>query len=325
MLRMLLSGVLTAPIAAKAQPSRKVHRIGLLGGSSPSAHEASARLWDAFFQRLRELGYVEGQTILVEGRWYGEHIERLPSLAVELVQAKVDVIVAGAPPAPEAAARATSTIPIVMAGHPDPVGSGLAVSLAKPGRNITGLSDQSPELAAKRLQLLKEIIPGISHVAVLWNPTNPTVLPMLTEAELAAQSIGVRLQILEARVPDDFTSAFSAMVRDGAGGLITFGSSMFFAERSRIAALAAQNRLPAIYGAKEFAEAGGLISYGSIFTEQWRRAATYVDKILKGANPADLPIEQPTKFELRLNMKAAKALGLTIPPSLLARADEVIE
>ena len=148
---------------------------------------------------------------------------------------------------------------------------------------------------------------------------------MLTEAELAAQSIGVRLQILEARVPDDFTSAFSAMVRDGAGGLITFGSSMFFAERSRIAALAAQNRLPAIYGAKEFAEAGGLISYGSIFTEQWRRAATYVDKILKGANPADLPIEQPTKFELRLNMKAAKALGLTIPPSLLARADEVIE
>ena len=172
MLRMLLSGVLTAPIAAKAQPSRKVHRIGLLGGSSPSAHEASARLWDAFFQRLRELGYVEGQTILVEGRWYGEHIERLPSLAVELVQAKVDVIVAGAPPAPEAAARATSTIPIVMAGHPDPVGSGLAVSLAKPGRNITGLSDQSPELAAKRLQLLKEIIPGISPFFGI-RPTQP--------------------------------------------------------------------------------------------------------------------------------------------------------
>ena len=322
---MLLSGVLTAPIAARAQPSRKVHRIGLLGGFSPSAHEASARLWHAFFHRLRELGYVEGQTIIVEGRWYGEHIERLPSLAVELVQAKVDVIVAGAPPAPEAAAHATSTIPIVMAGHPDPVGSGLAVSLAKPGRNITGLSDQSPELAAKRLQLLKEIIPGISHVAILWNPANPTVLPMLTEAELAAQSIGVRLQILEARVPDDFTSAFSAMVRDRAGGLIVFGSSMFFAERLRIAALAAKNRLPAIYGAMEFAEAGGLISYGSIFTEQWRRAATYVDKILKGANPADLPIEQPTKFELRLNMKAAKALGLTVPPSLLARADEVIE
>jgi putative ABC transport system substrate-binding protein len=320
-----LSGAVTAPTAARAQRARKVYRIGLLGGSSPTAHEASARLWDAFFQGLRELGYVEGQTIVVEGRWYGENTERLPSLAVELVQAKVDVIVAGAPPAPEAAARATSTIPIVMAGHPDPVGSGLAVSLAEPGRNVTGLSDQSPDLVAKRLQLLKEVVPEISQVAVLWNPTNPTLMPMLTEVELAARSVGVKLQILEARVPDDFTSAFSAMTRDGAGGLIVLGSSIFFAERSRIAALAAHSRLPVISGPREFAEAGFLMSYGSIFAEQWRRAAAYVDKILQGANPADLPIEQPTKFELRLNMKAAKTLGLTIPPSLLARADAVIE
>ena len=324
-LRVLLSGVLTAPVAAKAQTARKVYRIGLLGGSPPTAHEASARLWNAFFQQMRELGYVEGQTLLVEGRWYRENIERLPSLAVELAQAKVDVIVAGAPPAPEAAARATSTIPIVMAGHPDPVGSGLAVTLARPGRNVTGLSDQSAELAAKRLQLLKEIFPGLTRVALLWNPTNPASMPHLTEAELAARSMGVKLQILEARVPDDFASAFSTMTRDEAGGLIVLGSSMFFAERLRIAAMAAESRLPAISGAREFAEAGFLFSYGSIFTEQWRRAAIYVDKILQGANPADLPIEQPTKFELRLNMKAAKALGIIFPAHLLARADEVIE
>jgi putative ABC transport system substrate-binding protein len=321
----LFSGCAAWPLAARAQPARRVYRIGLLGGYPPTAHEASARLWAAFFQELRGLGYIEGQTIVVEGRWYGENTERVATLAIELVQANVDVIVAGAPPAPEAAARATSTIPIVMAGHPDPVGSGLAVSLAKPGRNVTGLSDQSPDLVAKRMQLLKEIVPAISHVAVLWNPTNPTLMPMLTEVEIAARSVGVKLQILEARVPEDFTSAFSAMTRDGAGALIVLGSSMFFAERSRIAALAAQSRLLVISGAREFADAGFLMSYGSIFAEQWRRAASYVDKILQGANPADLPIEQPTKFELRLNMKAAKALGLTIPPSVLARADEVIE
>jgi putative ABC transport system substrate-binding protein len=175
------------------------------------------------------------------------------------------------------------------------------------------------------MQLLKEIVPAISHVAILWNPTNPTLISMLTEVEIAARSVGVKLQILEARVPDDFTSAFSAMTRDGAGALIVLGSSMFFAERSRIAALAAQSRLLVISGAREFADAGFLMSYGSVFAEQWRRAASYVDKILQGANPADLPIEQPTKFELRLNMKAAKALGLIIPPSVLARADEVIE
>jgi putative ABC transport system substrate-binding protein len=327
LLRASLAAAVSAPLAveAQAQQAKKVYRIGLLGGSPPTAHEASARLWHAFFQRMRELGYVEGQTLLVEGRWYGEHTDRLPSLAAELVQAKVDVIVAGAPPAPEAAARATSTIPIVMAGHPDPVGSGLAASLAKPGRNVTGVSDQSPELVAKRLQLFKEIIPGLSRLAVLWNPTNPITIAHLTEAELAARSMGVQLQILEARVPDDFTSAFSAMIRDEAGGLIVLGSSMVFAERSRIAALAAESRLPTISGAREFAEAGFLFSYGSDFAEQWRRAATYVDKILQGATPADLAVEQPTKFELVINLKTAKALGLTIPPILLARADEVIE
>lgn len=325
LLHMVLCGMVAAPVTVRAQPARKVYRIGLLGGYPPTAHVASSRLWDAFFERLRELGYVEGRTIIVEARWYGEHTERLPALAVELVQAKVEVIVAGAPPAPEAAARATSTIPIVMAGHPDPIGSELVVSLARPGRNVTGLSDQSPQMVAKRLQLLKEINPGTSRVALLWNPTNPTLRPMLKEAELAARTIGVQLQKYEARVPDDFEGAFSAMTRDRAEGVIILGSSMFFAERSRIAGLAVQSRLPTISGATEFAEAGCLISYGSVFAEQWRRAATYVDKILKGADPANLPVEQPTKFELHLNLKVAKALGVTIPPSLLARADEVIE
>lgn len=325
LLHMVLWGFVAPPVTVRAQPAGRVYRIGLLGGSPPTARVASARLWDAFFETLRELGYVEGQTIIIEGRWYGEHIERLPALAVELVQAKVDVIVAGAPPAPEAAARATSTIPIVMAGHPDPVGGGLVASLARPGRNVTGLSDQSPDLIAKRLQLLREVNPGISRVAVLWNPTNPTLKPMLTEAELAARAIGVQLQPYEARAPDHFEGAFSAMTRDGVDGVMILGNSMFFAERSRIAALAIQSRLAAIAGAREFAEEGFVISYGSVFAEQWRRAATYVDKILKGANPANLPVEQPIKFELRLNLKAAKALGLTIPPSLLARADEVIE
>lgn len=325
LLQMVLWGLVAAPVTVRAQPTGRVYRIGLLGGSPPTAHVASARLWDAFFETLRELGYVEGRTIVVEGRWYGEHVERLPALAAELVQAKVDVIVAGASPAPEAAARATLTIPIVMAGHPDPVGSGLVASLARPGRNVTGLSDQSPELVAKRLQLLREVNPALSRVAVLWNPANPTLKPMLREAELAVRTIGVQLQIYEARVPDHFEEAFSAMTRDGVDGITILGNSMFFAERSRIAALALQSRLAGIAGAREFAEAGFVISYGSVFVEQWRRAATYVDKILKGADPANLPVEQPTRFELRLNLKAAQTLGLTIPPSLLARADEVIE
>jgi putative ABC transport system substrate-binding protein len=274
---------------------------------------------------MQELAYVEGRNILVEGRWYGERTDRLPALAAELVRLNVDVIVAGAPPAPEAAQRATSTIPIVMAIHPDPVGSGLAVSLAKPGKNVTGLSTLAPELVGKRLQLLREAVPGIVRVAVLRNSTVTTQALELREAEIAARSLKVQLQVLGAGAPSDFAGAFSAMTKARVGGVIILTSSMFYAERRRLAELAAQNRIPAIYGPREFAEADGFMAYGIDIRESFRRAATYVDKILKGAMPADLPVEQPTKFELVINLKTAKALGLTIPPSVLVRADEIIE
>ena len=319
----LTLALLAAPLAAETQPAPEVYRIGLLGGSPPS--DPSGRFWEGFFQGLRDLGYVEGKNILFEGRWYGERTERLPALAAELVRLKVDVIVAGAAPAPEAAQRATSTIPIVFTSHPDPVGSGLVSSLARPGRNVTGLSSLTRELVGKQLQLLKEALPGISRVALLSNPTVPSNALLAKEAEVAARSLKVQLQVLEARAPGDFASAFSAMRKDRAGALIVLTSSMFFAERSRIAELAAQNRLPSLYGSKEWAEAGGLMTYGTSPRESWRRAATYVDKILKGAKPGDLPIEQPTKFEVVINLKTAKALGLTIPQSLLQRADQVIE
>jgi putative ABC transport system substrate-binding protein len=320
----LALALVTAPLTADAQPAAKVYRIGLLGSLPPTAPGA-LRIWEGFFQGLRELGYVEGQNILIEGRFYGERTERLPALAAELAQLKVDVIVAQGPPAPEAAQRATSTIPIVFAVHQDPVGSGLVASLARPGGNVTGLSTLAPELVGKRLQLLKEAVPGISRVSVLSDPTHPTAALLLREAEVAARSLKVQLQVLEARAPGDFASAFSAMTKDRTGGLIILGGLMFFVERTRIVEMAAQSRLPAIYGAKENAEAGGLMTYGPSIRESYRRAATYVDKILKGAKPGNLPIEQPTKFELVVNLKTAKALGLTIPQSVLLQADQVIE
>ena len=320
----LAGGLLAAPLGTEAQQAAKVYRIGLLGGSPPNS-PGGRRAWEGFFQGMRELGYVEGQNILVEGRFYGDQTERLPDLAAELVRLKVDVIVAGAAPAPEAARRATTTIPIVMATHTDPVGSGLVASLAKPGKNVTGLSTLGPELVGKRLQLLKEAVPGISRVAVLSNPTDTSQALLLREAQVAARSLKVQLQVLEARAPSDFAGAFSAMTKERAGGVIIFTSSMFYNERTRIAELATRSRLPAIYSVKDFAEAGGLMAYGVNLGESFRRAATYVDKILKGAKPADLPVEQPTKFELVINLKTVKALGLTIPPSLLQRADEVIQ
>jgi ABC-type uncharacterized transport system substrate-binding protein len=320
----LAGGLLAAPLAARAQQAAKVYQLGLLGGSPPNSPGGRVA-WEGFFQGMRELGYVEGQNILVEGRFYGDHTERLPALAADLVRIKVDVIVAGTAPAPEAAQRATSTIPIVMAAHNNPVGSGLVASLAKPGKNVTGLSTLGPELAGKRLQLLKEVIPGVSRVAVLSNPTDTSQANLLRDTQVAARSLKVRLQVLGARVPSDFAGAFSAMTKERAGGVIIITSSMFYDQRTRIAELAARSRLPAIYSAKDFAEAGGLMAYGVNLGESFRRAATYVDKILKGARPADLPVEQPTKFDLVINLKAAKALGLTIPPSLLQRADEVIQ
>src|SRR6266481_5078068 len=243
--------VLAAPFAAEAQPVAKVYRIGLLGGTPTTAEP---RLWEGFFQEMRERGYVEGRNTIFDGRWYGDHPERLPALAAELVQLKVDVIVAGAAPAPEAAQRATSTIPIVMAIHSDPVGSGLVVSLAKPGKNVTGLSTLGPELTGKRLQLLKEAVPGISRVAVLSNPTDTTQALLLREAQVAARSLKVHLQVLEARAPSDFAGAFSAMTKERAGGVLVLTSSMFYDQRTRIAELAARSRLPAIYTVKDYAE-----------------------------------------------------------------------
>jgi putative ABC transport system substrate-binding protein len=316
--------LLATPVPTKAQPAVRLVRIGLLSGSSRTSPEAS-HIWAAFFEGLRELGYVEGQNVVIEGRFYGDNIDRLPSFATELVQLPVDVIVTGAPPAPEAAKRATSTIPIVVANHPDPVGSGLVVSLARPGANITGLSILSPDLRIKQLQLLKEVVPRLTSVAVLSNPASPWHRRDVKELEAGAQPLRVRLEVVEARAPNDFAAAFSAMVAKGAGALIILAGSMFFAHRARLAELAARNRLPSTYAFREYAEAGGLMTYGVDLRDNFRRAAGYVDRILKGAPPAGLPIEQPTRFELVTNLRTAKTLGLTIPRSVLARADRIIE
>jgi putative ABC transport system substrate-binding protein len=316
--------LLVAPLVTEAQPAAKVSRIGILAASSPTSPEVW-RVWEGFFQGLRDLGYVEGQNLVIEGRYYGDHTERLPALAAELVRLQVHVIVTGTPPAPETAKRATATIPIVLTNHGDPVGSGLVASLAKPGGNVTGLSMSSPELRGKQLQLLTEAVPGLSRVAVLSKPTNPAHALELRALEVAARSLKVRLHVVEARTPGEFASAFTAAVKERAGALIVLGEATFFVHRARLVELAAQSRLPAIYGLREFAEAGGLMTYAANLRDSFRRAAGYVDKILKGARPGDLPVEQPTRFELVVNLKTAKALGLAIPASVLTRADELIE
>jgi putative ABC transport system substrate-binding protein len=313
-----LGAVLAAPLAAEAQQAGKVYRIGILAN-------VSGDIWGPFIEGLRDLGYVEGQNITIEFRSSEAKYERLPDLAAELVRLKVDVIVAPADENVVVAKQATRTIPIVMAGSGDPVGGGLVASLAQPGGNVTGLSLSAPELAGKQLQLLKETVPRVSRVAVLLNPTNRAGHSLLGEAKVAAQSLRVQLQILEARRPDEFQSVFAAMARERAGALLVFPDGMFLLQRTRITDFAAKSSLPAMYGRREFVDAGGLMSYASSLGYNLRRAAAYVDKILKGAKPGDLPIEQPTKFELVINLKTAKALGLTIPPSLLARADQVIE
>jgi putative ABC transport system substrate-binding protein len=316
--------VLAAPLAAEAQQAAKVARIGYLGPNLA----ASPHLPEAFRHGLRDLGYVEGRTVVIEYRDAEGKFERLPALAAELVALKVDIIVAGGTPQPLAARQATGTIPIVFAGAVDPVGSGLVASLARPGGNITGLSLLTPELVGKCLEQLKQAVPGVSRVAVLWQPGGlgeRTDKDMLKGAEVAARALGVGLQIVEARGPADFDRAFSDMTRARAGALTVLPSNMFFNERRRLVDLAAKNRLPAVYPLREYVDAGGLMAYGSDLADLFRRAAFYVDKILKGAKPGDLPIEQPTKFELVINVKTAKALGLTIPDSLLRRADEVIQ
>ena len=317
-LRLLGIGAVAAPLAAHAQQAGKIFKIGVLGTiDSPP--------WQAFREGLRQLGYEDGRNVTIEWRFSEGRTERLPALAAELVRLKVDVIVASSGPPPFAAKQATRTIPIVMANAPDPVGSGLVASLARPGGNITGLSTLAPEIVGKQLELLKEIVPRVSRVAVLWNPTNQAHPLPLGEAKVAARSLGVQLQILEARGPDEFESAFAAMVRERASALLVLGDGMFFLHRTRIALLATKQRLPTMFSAREHVDAGGLIVYGPSLRDNFRRAAVYVDKILKGAKPADLPVEQPTKFELVINLKTAKGLGLTIPQSVLMRADEVIQ
>jgi putative ABC transport system substrate-binding protein len=297
-------------------------RIGVLWAGSGSDNQASL---NAFRQGLRELGYVEGRSIAIEYRWGEGKYEQLPKLAAELVHLKMDVIVAMNAPAAEAAKQATKQTPIVIAVLVDPVTAGLVASLAHPDGNITGLSMISPELVGKQLELLKEVVPKISRVAVLGNPANPGTAPQLRAAKGAAQALGLRLQLVEARGPSEIDRAFAAMTRERAEAVLVLVDAMFGAQRERIAGLAAKSRLPAVSGIARHAEAGDLMAYGANRVDVYRRAAMYVDKILKGAKPGDLPIERPTKFELVINLKTAKALGLTIPPSLLLRADQVIE
>jgi putative ABC transport system substrate-binding protein len=323
----LVTMVMLASIhLAEAQQPKKVPRIGYLGGTSPSVNSA---LIEAFRQGLRELGYVEGKNIVIEMRPHEGKLDRLPALAAELVRLKVDIIVTVGPPAARAAKEATVTIPIVMAQVGDPVGSGFVASLARPGGNITGLSTLAPELSGKRLELLKEIVPRLARVAVFGTSTSPDNAQSLREVELAAGALKVKLQyldVLDPRDPKDIETAFRAASKGRAEAvLMMVTGAVGIAHRTQILDLAVKSRLPTIYERREFVEAGGLMTYGVSVNDLYRRAATYVDKILKGAKPADLPVEQPKKFELIINLKAAKQIGLTIPPNVLVRADKVIK
>jgi ABC-type uncharacterized transport system substrate-binding protein len=318
----LAGGLLAAPLAAEAQPAG-TRRIGLLETSSPSP--ARVRLWETLRQRLRELGYLEGHNIAFESRFGEGKPDRLPGLAAELVGLKVDVIVTSGTPASLAAKQATRTIPIVMAQLADPVGAGLVASLGRPGGNVTGLTTQDANLSGKRLEMLREVVPKVSRFAVLIDETSPGSMLIARGTQVAAQSLGVQLQSLGVRGPGELDRAFSAMKEARAGALIVESSSLLFTSRTRLADLALKNRLPTVFAQREYAEAGGLMAYSADFSDLFRRTATFVDKILKGAKPADLPVEQPTKFDFVINLKTAKALGLTIPPSLLQRADQVIE
>jgi ABC-type uncharacterized transport system substrate-binding protein len=314
--------LLAAPLAVKAQQAGRIYRIGILG-NVPLTDTEGARLWGALTQGLRELGYVEGQNITVNHLSTEGRSERLPALAAELVRWKPDVIVVPNTTNALAARDATRTIPIVAANFSEE--SGLIASLARPAGNVTGLTLLTPELVGKQLELLKEIVPRISRVAMLWNPAIRSVQPTVDQASGAARKLALQLQVVEARRPEDLDSVFTAMSRERIGALLVLGDAMFILQRTRIAGLAAKAHLPVMYTLREHMRAGGLAFYGPSMADNFRRAATYVDKILKGAKPGDLPVEQPRKFEFVINVKTAKALGLTIPPSVLGRADEVIE
>jgi putative tryptophan/tyrosine transport system substrate-binding protein len=312
---------LSFPVEAQ-QPTRKVPRIGFL--TIGSASSVTSR-YDAFRQGLRELGYVEGQNIVIEWRFAEGKREELPALANDLVRLKVDVIVTAGTTATAPATRATTTIPIVMAYSADPVGTGLVASLSRPGGNVTGLTEISPDLAGKRLELIREAVPRTTRVAVLWDSSRPANIDVLKEIDAAARAYGVRVRSLEVRSSNDFESAFRAATKERAGALIVPSGSLTNLHAPQIVSLALRSRLPSIWETKNYADIGGLMSYGPSLDDLYRRAAIYVDKILKGAKPADLPVEQPTKFELVINLKTAKQIGLTIPPELLARATKIIK
>jgi len=315
--------LLAAPLVSEAQPAERVYRVGFLGGTpreSPAAH-----LLHTFIESLAALGYVEGRNLVIEGRYSEGRDERLDALAMELVNARVDVIVAGATQPVHAAARATRTIPIVMSNHGDPVGSGLVETLVRPGGNITGLSILNPELSGKRVELLREALPRLSRVAILANPGSQTHARMFEETTMGARSLGVQVRRLPARGQPDYGDAFAAAARERAEAMLVLGDVIFWLDRIRLAELALKQGLPTMFAQREHVDAGGLMSYGPDLRDSYRRAASFVDKILKGAKPGALPIEQPTKFELSVNMKTARSLGLKIPPSLRLRAEHVVE
>jgi len=317
------AGLFTAPLAAGAQPTGKVYRIGFIATAPRNEIE---HLIKALDEGLRELGYVEGRNVVFERRFADGKQERLAALAVELVQSKVDIIVSGSNPVIAAIRQATATIPVVMGVSRDPVGSGFIASLARPGGNITGLAnDPAPEIMGKNLELLKEAAPRVSRVAFLWNPVPAGAAIYKNAVETAARNLGVTLQSVEIRAENEFESAFAAMIRERVNGVVVTSDPIFLGSRSQLVRLAGRHRLPTVYVQREFVEAGGLMSYGGNLAYQFRRAAVYVDKILKGAKPADLPVEQPTQFDLVVNMRTAKDLGIKIPNSVLALATKVIE
>ena len=318
------AGALTVPLASFAQQQGKVWRVGFLAlRARPDSLDTDP--FGGFPRGMRELGYIEGKNLEIEWRYAEGKSERLPGLAAELVQLKVDVIVTVGTPTHRAAQKATTTIPIVMINAADPVGDGLVQSLARPGGNITGLTNLSSELAPKHVEMLLSLVPKLSRVAILVNPTNSSHATVLRNVQTAAQSVGVKILPVEARVPQEIEKAFSMMTQQNAGAVIVIADSFFIQQRRQIAALAVKSRLPSMFSYREDVEAGGLMSYGVNANDQIRRGATFVDKIFKGAKPADLPVEQPTIFELFINGKTAKALGLKIPPSLMILVDKVIE
>jgi putative tryptophan/tyrosine transport system substrate-binding protein len=318
----LAGGLLVAPLAAEAQQAGKVYRVGVLWLNSL---QVEPHLHEEFRQGLREFVGVEDRNIVIEFRSADGNADKLPGLVAELLRLKVDVIVADVTPAIRAAKQGTSTVPIVMAIAADPVGSGLVPSLAHPGGNVTGLSLMLPDISAKRLQLLREVLPKVSRVAVLWNPDIPWHTPMLKAIDAALPTLGLQALPISARTPDEFEGVFSTMRKGHVGALFVGDNPVYLIHRGRLLALAAKHRLPTLFGHREFVLAGGLMSYGPSLADLFRRAAGYVERIRKGAKPVDLPVDQPSKFELVINLKTARALGLTMPPSLLQRADQVIE